>query len=190
MGALRTFDTRCAVARLFGPLKARDYVHKLRSSLRPARICVGTPGKLLRLAELGAFDVHNLRLLLADMYVDAKARHICSMQVSHVCPLYVCLTCVPYLRAYMYVDAKARPRQICSIQVPFICARCDPCMCPVLYPLHVPLICSSKPTLATFCRAGSLSVPLTCAPYGGPCTCINASALIKTQIHNVKPRAT
>ena len=147
MGALRTFDTRCAVARLFGPLKARDYVHKLRSSLRPARIFVGTPGKLLRLAEMGAFDVHNLRLLLADMYVDAKARHICSMQVSHVCPLYVCLTCVPYMRAYMYVDAKARPRQICSIQVPYIYAICAPGVCPVLYPLHVPLICSSKPTL-------------------------------------------
>ena len=55
---------------------------------------MGTPGKLLRLAELGAFDVHNLRLLLADMYVDAKARHICSMQVSHVCALHVCLICV------------------------------------------------------------------------------------------------
>jgi hypothetical protein len=100
------------------------------------------------------------------------------MCVPYMCALYVCL----YVRR-----RQGSPSPICSIQVPFICARCAPCMCPVLSPLHVPLMCSSKPTLATFCPAGSLSVPLICAPYGCPCTCINASALIKTQIYTVKP---
>ena len=34
----------------------------------------------VRTCTQGAYDAHNLRLVVADMFVDAKARHICSMQ--------------------------------------------------------------------------------------------------------------
>ena len=82
--ALSPLSSRCPLARIFGAMKAREFTNKLAGALRPARIFVGTPGKLLRLAESGAFDFHNLQLLLADMFVDAKARHLCSMQETRL----------------------------------------------------------------------------------------------------------
>ena len=60
--ALSAFDSRCPLARIFGVLKARDFTNKLKGALRPARVFVGTPGKLLRLAESGAYDFHNLQV--------------------------------------------------------------------------------------------------------------------------------
>ena len=41
---------------------------------------MGTPGRLLRNAGRGALDVHNVRVLLLDLWVDAKARTLASMQ--------------------------------------------------------------------------------------------------------------
>ena len=46
------------------------------------RLCTSSSDGIgdVRTCTQGAYDAHNLRLVVADMFVDAKARHICSMQ--------------------------------------------------------------------------------------------------------------
>ena len=48
----RGLGEHCPLGRIYGPTKPRDLVNKMTGTLRSSRIFVGTPGKLLRLAEM------------------------------------------------------------------------------------------------------------------------------------------
>ena len=48
----RGLGEHCPLGRIYGPTKPRDFVNKMTGTLRSSRIFVGTPGKLLRLAEM------------------------------------------------------------------------------------------------------------------------------------------